>query len=53
VINTIVKYEDRIVAFNTDWWGIYWPIFRRLKSNSGKCLLIGNGATAKTALFVA
>lgn len=30
VINTIVNYEGRILGFNTDWWGMFWPIYMKI-----------------------
>ncbi|CAD8048672.1 unnamed protein product [Paramecium primaurelia] len=52
-VNCIIKYENQLIGFNTDWWGMFWPIFTRFPKNMQKCLILGNGGTAKTAIFVA
>lgn len=52
-VNCIIRYQNYLLGFNTDWWGIFWPIFKRCNKAIEKCLIFGNGGTAKTAIFVA
>jgi len=49
VANTIVKLNNKISVFNTDFYGIYWPIRRVMRNRSSDRqygLILGAGATA-------
>ena len=50
-INTIVKYNKKVLGFNTDWWGIYYPLLKVMGS-AKSCLVLGYGGTAYTTAFV-
>lgn len=57
ICNTIIKIDDQLWGFNTDWYGIYKPLLKTFAKNKiydkNYCVIIfGSGATAETAFYV-
>jgi len=51
-VNTIVKRDDRLIGYNTDWIGIKKPIERLLDDEvDGIAIVIGAGGTARAACY--
>eukprot|EP00546_Thalassionema_frauenfeldii_P020892 CAMPEP_0178903144 /NCGR_PEP_ID=MMETSP0786-20121207/4995_1 /TAXON_ID=186022 /ORGANISM="Thalassionema frauenfeldii, Strain CCMP 1798" /LENGTH=779 /DNA_ID=CAMNT_0020574485 /DNA_START=87 /DNA_END=2426 /DNA_ORIENTATION=+ len=62
-VNTLIVTEEIdeeedvmkrvIVGDNTDWKGMYNPLQRRLRGNTGPALILGAGGTARAAAYTA
>ena len=57
ICNTIIKIDDKLWGFNTDWYGIYKPFFKMIARNkiydiNHLVIIFGSGATAETAFYV-
>ncbi len=53
-VNTIVNRNGKLFGYNTDYYGLKSLIVRqRLNYSGAKILILGTGATSRTAMFVA
>lgn len=53
-VNTIVNRNGKLFGYNTDYYGLKSLIIRqRLNYSGAKILILGTGATSRTAMFVA